>query len=79
MDTQAWLQRAEKAIEEVKVEQTFVVKDLFDGVEWSNLSKGDRQRFGKVFKNEVLEGTIPNLRYIGKEGNNSAKYEKIKA
>ena len=54
----------------------FLLKDLFDGVEWNSLSKGERLNFGRLFKDEVLEGRVPNVQYIGKAQNNSARYRK---
>lgn len=54
----------------------FLLKDLFDGVDWSNMKVGERLNFGRTFKAEVLAGNIPFVSYIGKAQNNSAKYKK---
>ncbi|MCF0231294.1 MAG: DUF1413 domain-containing protein, partial [Enterococcus sp.] len=34
--------------------------------------------FGKNFKNDVNNGSIPQVRYVGKAQNNSARYIKCK-
>ena len=58
----------------VKMNQKFEVKDLFEGCEWEKISKGDRIKFGKYFKNEVSENHVPGVRYSEKEKNNHALY-----
>ena len=55
-----------EAIKKLPPNTTFVLKDLFEGVEWGQLPKGERQSFGKYFKNRTTEGQISNIRYIGK-------------
>ena len=62
----------------VRLNQKFEVKDLFEGCEWDKISKGDRIKFGKFFKNEVLENHIPEVQYFDKAKNNHAKYIRIK-
>ena len=76
MDYNCWINKAIKKTSELTTGREFLLKDLFDGVEWNAIPKGNRMGFGRVFKNEVLEGNIPNIIYIGKEKNNSAKYRK---
>lgn len=63
-------------LENLKPGEKFVVKDLFVGSNWKALSRGDKLHFGRVFKNQVKEGSIPGVQYIGKAANNSAQYEK---
>ena len=77
MDYTKWTNAAISKINSIPLGTVFLLKDLFEGVEWSNLEKGERLSFGKFFKNEVLEGRIPNVSYIGKAQNNSAKYQKV--
>ena len=76
MDTLNWMNRAISKTESIEKETTFFLKDLFEGVEWKSLSVGERLGFGKTFKNEVIEGHVPNVRYAGKAQNNSAMYIK---
>lgn len=61
----------------IKFNQRFELKDLFSGCEWEKFPKGDRIKLGKYFKNEVEEGNIPHVEFIGqKAGNNHAEYKK---
>lgn len=77
MDNSLWLNRAISKTAALGSGTEFCLKDLFDGVEWNDLTVGTRLGFGRYFKNEVLEGHIPNVVYIGKAQNNSAKYRKV--
>ena len=76
MDTLIWMNRAISKTGGIEDGTVFFLKDLFDGVEWKSLSIGERLGFGKIFKNEVIEGHVPNVRYAGKAQNNSAMYMK---
>ncbi|MCD7760828.1 MAG: single-stranded DNA-binding protein [Clostridiales bacterium] len=76
MDTNLWLYKAKKTINDMPVHKEFFVKELYEGVEWNELSKGDRLNFGKFFKNAVMDGKIHGIIYIGKAANNSALYRK---
>ena len=76
MDNLFWLSRAIDKANTLSGGTEFCLKDLFDGVEWNALDVGSRLGFGKYFKNEVTEGHIPSIVYLGKAQNNSAKYRK---
>lgn len=76
MDKLMWMARAISKTGEISDNTIFFLKDLFDGVEWNNLTVGERLGFGRFFKDEVLEGHVPNVQYIGKAQNNSARYKK---
>ena len=76
MDKLMWMAQAISKTGETGANTAFLLKDLFDGVEWNSLSKGERLSFGRFFKDEVLEGRVPNVQYIGKAQNNSARYKK---
>lgn len=77
MNIEKWKQKATDAIKTVPISHVFILRDLFDGIEWSALSKGERLSFGRLFKNEVTNGKIPGVVYIGKADNNSAQYKRI--
>lgn len=78
MDYDNWLEKAKRNIDtKLKVGKKFEVRDLFDGVEWNELSKGDRINFGKFFSNAVKEGKIPAIERIKRGDNNHARYVKI--
>lgn len=76
MDYSEWLDRAGKQIEKIPAGHIFVAKDLFSGTDWNQLSKGEKLNFGKQFKNAVMDGEFPGIKYIGKADNNSAQYKK---
>lgn len=76
MDYDELIEMALYRLTEVRFGQVFVLKDLFEGYFWNQLSKGDRLGFGKYFKNKVALQQIPYVRHIGKAKNNSAQYIK---
>ena len=76
MDTDFWLDRARESIARVEAGRCFVLKDLFEGVEWAKVSRGDKLELGRVFKNHVMEKRFPDVVHIGKAQNNSATYQK---
>ena len=63
-------------IKQMKPCTVFFVKDLFEGMEWKHLSRGDKLAFGRFFKRKVELGQVPRVRYYGKADNNSAQYSK---
>ena len=73
MNYEELFQKALENIEHTPKNIPFVVKDLF-GTEWYILERRDKLEFGRLFKNAVIEGSIPNIKYIGKAQNNSAQY-----
>lgn len=77
MDYMMWMNEAISKTGSLKNNIVFHLKDLFDDDKWSSLSKGERQNFGKYFKNEVKEGHVPNVNFLVEETKNgSAKYKK---
>ena len=54
----------------------FVLKDLFDGIKWSELSNGEKRELGRQFKIQVNRGMVPSVVYERKAQNNSAIYRK---
>ena len=77
MDYNELLHIAERQINEVPINGSFLVKDLFTGTKWTSLPRGDKLGFGKFFKNKVTNGIIANIEYVEKDPNNSARYKKI--
>lgn len=76
MDLLLYMNKAISKTGTVAYGTEFVLKDLFDGIEWNNLTDGEKRDFGRNFKYEVGKGHIPNIVYIGKAQNNSSKYRK---
>ena len=63
-------------IKQLKSGTVFFVKDLFEGMDWKRLSRGDKLAFGKFFKRKVELEQVPRVQYFGKADNNSAQYIK---
>ena len=74
MNTALWIGKAKERIKSMDDGTVFVLKDLFDGVEWTGLTVGERRTFGRTFKNEVKERSIPDVCFIGTAQNNSSRY-----
>ena len=72
-----WLNRAISKTGSIIPNTIFLLKDLFTGVEWDELSPGDKRDFGRQFKTLVNRGAVPNIVFIGKAQNNSSRYKKV--
>lgn len=78
MDYKELLDLAKGYIEnELKPGTVFEVKQLFGGVKWEALEKGDRIGFGRYFSNAVNNGVVKNITMIERAKNNHARYKKI--
>ena len=77
MDIKTWMNDAVIKINSLDDGTDYALKDLYDCVKCYELPKGDRLTFGRSFKNDVSEGNVKNVTYIGKAPNNSAKYRKV--
>ena len=77
IDYQEWLENARIATTSIPHNQIFVLKDLFDGISWSTLTRGEKLELGRQFKYSVMQSKIPSVTYYGKAQNNSAQYIKI--
>lgn len=79
MNYDAWIKKAIERIEtKVKYSDPFILKDLFEGVEWKELSPGECRQLGIRFSNEVKDGNIKNIKKLERAKNNSARYIRIK-
>ena len=76
MNIDLWMGKVRESLRRVKSGSTFVVKDLFEGHEWNQLSPGDKRNFWKAFKNAVSSGKYAGVRFLGKRENNSSEYMK---
>lgn len=77
MVDEIWINNAISKTGGLAPNTTFLLKDLFTGIEWGNLSSGDKRDFGRQFKSLVKRGAIPNVVFIGKAENNSSQYRKV--
>ena len=71
------LEEIQQTIDEIPKGQIFYAKSLIKGAEWDTLTRGDKLKFGKWFKQRVNQSIIVSVRYCGKADNNSALYEKL--
>ncbi len=53
MDSDQMLDKARKAIAKLPINETFVVKNLFIGTEWNDLSANDQRAFGRFFFKKI--------------------------
>lgn len=61
MDYELWVNNAIAKTDELEHGTVFVLKDLFVGAEWDELSKGIRQNLGRQFKAKVNADLVPNV------------------
>lgn len=64
MDYELWINNAIAKTDELEQGTVFVLKDLFVGAEWDELSKGVRQNLGRQFKAKVNTGLVPNVVFV---------------
>ncbi|MBE6856501.1 MAG: DUF1413 domain-containing protein [Ruminococcus sp.] len=61
MNNFEWLEKAKNRINTLPVGTTFEVKELFDSIEWGELSAKERQSFGRYFSSNYNDGQINNI------------------
>ena len=71
-----WIASARTATTSIAPNHIFVLKDLFDGIIWARLERGEKLELGRQFKHSVMQNAIPSVKYYGKAQNNSARYIK---
>ena len=77
MDYDLWINKAIMKIGELDVDTIFVLKDLFTGVEWNELQKGEKSNLGRKFKIVVENGKIPDISLIESPKGTSNTYKKL--
>lgn len=73
---QEWIELARATTQSIAKNHMFCLKDLFDGIRWSTLARGEKLELGRQFKHAVLQKSVPSVEYFGKAQNNSAQYIK---
>ncbi len=63
------------SLKTLEYNKSFTLKELM-GPSWIPITKGDKIRFGKIFKAAVESGEVFGVKYSGKKANNSACYTK---
>lgn len=77
MDIEYWLGVARKSLEALPEGCSFEVRDLVYGPEWILCELKDKMKFGRAFKNEVLDGRIKGVAALDTPKNKAAKYKKL--
>ncbi len=77
MNFYEWMETAKTSMARLPPNTSFTLKDLFEGCQWNALSKGERLKFGKYFKNQVLMNELPNIQYADTPSGKSAQYRKV--
>ena len=78
MDYIVWINKAVMKIGALGKGTTFTLKDLFSGIEWNELDRGQKLHLGRIFKVEVANKSIPNIVVIDTPKRTSTTYKKIK-
>ena len=73
---ETWINKAISKTGSLQPNTTFVLKDLFDGVEWNRISNGEKRELGRQFKHKVTSELIPSVILNGKAANGSTNYKK---
>ena len=76
MDYNVWINKAIMKIGELENNTTFILKDLFSGVEWNKLARGEKTNLGRRFKENVDKKAIPNVIVIDSPKGTSTTYKK---
>lgn len=64
MDEFEWLNKGKEKIATLSSGTTFEVKDLYDSLEWAELSAKERQGFGRYFSTAFKNGQINNIHRV---------------
>lgn len=76
MDYNIWVNKAIMKIGELDKGTKFVLKDLFSGVEWNQLKRGEKSNLGRIFKKYIIDKKIPNVELIESPNGTSNTYKK---
>ena len=76
MDYVVWINKAIMKIGELENNTKFTLKDLFSGIEWNKLGRGEKTYLGRKFKENVERKVIPNVIVIDSPKGTSTTYEK---
>lgn len=74
MNYEIWMDKAKENLKKLPTGTKFVLKELFKGTEWNELTKGEKLSFGRYFKNEVNDCQVNGVTFLDKAPNNSAVY-----
>ena len=64
-------------IGELEAKTEFALRDLYLGIEWNKLSRGEKLNLGRKFKEKVEKEAIPNVIVIESPKGKPTIYRKI--
>ena len=77
MDYDVWINKALISIGVLERESTFLLKDLFSGIEWNKLRTGEKSHLGRLFKKAVENNKIPTIIVVESPKGTSTTYKKV--
>lgn len=76
INTLSLLEQAKREVKNLNNENSFLLKDLFLGVQWKELSKDTRIQLGRLFL-EYAKNNTNLLEILDKNNSNQQLYKKI--
>lgn len=76
INTLSLLEQAKREVKNINNENSFLLKDLFLGVQWKILSKNTRIQLGRLFL-EYAKNNTDLLEILDKTNSNQQLYKKI--
>ncbi len=68
MNNEEWINRALEKASKLEEGTTFMLKSLFEGVEWEKETAQDRRELGRWFSNKCKDKTI-GIKFLYNKGN----------
>ena len=64
-------------LDNLLVNDEFMISDMFKGFVWKKVSKADRLWLGREFLNKVKNNKVKNIKIMEKTSSNKQMYKKI--
>lgn len=64
-------------LDNLLVNDEFMISDMFKGFVWKKVSKADRLWLGRQFLNKVKNNEVKNIKIMEKTSSNKQMYKKI--
>ena len=64
-------------LDNLLVNDEFMISDMFKGFVWKKVSKADRLWLGREFLNKVKNNEVKNIKIMEKTSSNKQMYKKI--
>ena len=64
-------------LDNLLVNDEFMISDMFKGFVWKKVSKADRVWLGREFLNKVKNNEVKNIKIMEKTSSNKQMYKKI--